>query len=87
MSSSRKKSATITVEGVCIPLCYRMFEHTEDGVSHYGVSVENERTGEFSHVEDVTTQKQQAEQLLDLLAQGQVTAVSLKEIVEDFVAG
>lgn len=86
MRASGKQFASITVEGAHIPLCYRLFEHTEAGVSHYGVSVENERTGEFSHVEDVTTRREHAEQLLSLLARGQVTTVSLREIVEDFVA-
>lgn len=69
-----------------LAICYRLFEHSGEECSRYGISVENQHTGECAVVEDVTSKRERAEQLLSLLARGQVTPVSLLEIVEDFVA-
>ena len=67
-------------------ICYRLFEQSGEGQCRYGVVVEDQHTGECAIVEDVTSKRDRAEQLLALLERGQVTPMSLQEIVEDFVA-
>ncbi len=72
--------------GYTMEMRYRMFEHPGEGKNRFGLSVENLSTGECAAVWDVTSSRAEAERLLGLLARGQVTLVSLREVVEDFVA-
>ena len=51
----------------------------------YGVSVEIPEKGESVCISDLTTYKEEAEHLLDLLATGFVTPVAVKDIVEDWL--
>lgn len=86
MKELMKTTGAIPTEGKELAICYRLFEQSGEGASHFGVAVEDQYTGECAVVEDVTTRRERAEQLLNLLERGQVTPVSLLEIVEDFVA-
>lgn len=72
--------------GYTMELRYRMFEHPGEGKNRFGLSVENLSTGESSAMWDITSSKAEAEQLLSLLARGQVTLVNLRDVVEDFIA-
>lgn len=86
MKELRKTTENMQWMGQEQMICYRLFEQPGEGRSCYGVSVENPNTGEYAVVEDVTLERDRAEQLMDLLTVGQVTPVSLREIVEDFIA-
>lgn len=86
MKELMKTVCAIPAAGQSLSICYRLFEHSGEGCCRYGVSVEDQNTGACAVVEDVTSRRERAEQLLSLLARGQVTPVCLMDVVEDFVA-
>ncbi len=84
--TERIMTGRIERDGYSMEMHYRMFEHPGEGKNRFGLSVENVSTGECSAMWDITSSKAEAEQLLTLLARGQVTLVSLRDVVEDFIA-
>lgn len=69
-----------------ITVSYELLEHLEEGECRYGVSAENQNTGERAEIGDITSKRDRAEQFFNLLIVGQVTPVTLKDAAEDFVA-
>ena len=58
-------------------------EYFEGQEGHYGVSVELE--GEQVTVRQITTSCKEIRELLDLLVRGQVTPVTVRDVVEDWL--
>ena len=56
---------------------------TEDGAEQYGVLVEYR--DEQTAIPDITTSREDAENLLSLLVQGSVTPVSVQDVVDDWL--
>lgn len=77
---------TIRTGGRDITVSYELLEHSEGGESRYGVSAENQNTGERAEIGDITSVRARAEQFFNLLIVGQVTPVTLRDAAEDFVA-
>ena len=68
-------------------LQYTLFSiPTEDSRESYGVMVRNEITGETATIADITQRMDISELLFDKLLTGCVTPVTLKDVVEDFIA-
>ncbi len=73
-------------QGMAACLAYTLFSRPNDrNTRSYGVSIENEITGELETVADITDDLCVSEKLFDLLLTGSVTPVTLKEVVEDFI--
>lgn len=77
---------TIRTEDRDITVSYELLEHSEGGVCRYGVSAENQNTGERAEIGDITSVRARAEQFFQLLIVGQVTPVTLRDAAEDFAA-
>lgn len=67
-------------------LRYGLLAQSVEGRNRYGVSVSNERTGERALVRDAVLSRPDAEALMARLVAGAVTPVTLRDVVEDFVA-
>ena len=81
----RQDSTNHSGMAACIE--YTLFsKHTERDTESYGVTVKNEITGETATISDITENLQTSEALFDRLLTGCVTPMSLKDVVEDFVA-
>lgn len=52
----------------------------------YGIAVCNRCSLELSYLPDITTDRQRALALFERLVRGQVTTVTFRDIVEDFLA-
>ena len=79
---------TETCRGVPLELrYYRLCEEAPDGTTRYGAAVEAVCEGECTHAEvpDITSLREEIDQLLCKLARGTVTPESLREVVEDLL--
>lgn len=52
----------------------------------YGISVHNQHTGEKIIIRDISTDQGLSEQLFDLILGGFVTPITLKDVMEDYIA-
>lgn len=65
---------------------YALLAEPVGSSTRFGVSAFNETTGEQMEVHDVLLHQQDGEELLSRLAAGGVTPVTLRDVVEDFIA-
>lgn len=52
----------------------------------YAISLQNRTTGEQVLISDLTRSPALADRLFDLLVRGRVTTITLRDVVEDFLA-
>ena len=66
---------------------YRLSEEAPDGTIRYGAAIEAvcEGARTFEEVPDITLSREEIDRLLQTLARGTVTPVSLREVVEDLL--
>ena len=86
MSVISVKIVTFNAAGRDFSICYRL--HISDlanGSRCYGVSVDNDRTGEVSWIRDLTSSREQAERFFLRIIKGRVTPLHLHDLAEDFV--
>ncbi|MBQ2995715.1 MAG: hypothetical protein IJE22_00575 [Oscillibacter sp.] len=62
---------------------YEIFFAEEDGMLRYGIRAE--WRGEVEAVSDITTRKEDAEALLELLRRCGVPPIALRDVVEDWL--
>ncbi len=77
-----------TCRGVPLELrYYRLSEEADDGTTRFGAAVKavGEEESPRAEVPDITTSREDIDQLLATLARGTVTPVSLREVVEDLL--
>lgn len=67
-------------------LRYSLLAEPAKDRTRYGVSVFNETTGEETVVPDALLDPNTGERLLEMLVSGGVTPMTLRDVVEDFVA-
>lgn len=76
----------LELEGKRCRLRYSLLAEPAADRTRYGFSVRNETTGEETLVPDALLDPKAGERLLEKLISGGVTPVTLREVVEDFVA-
>lgn len=87
MKTTIMKQKSTNPRGMEACLVYTLFSTcTARGTDSYGVAVENEITGEYAAIANVTECMGLSECLFHKLLLGCVTPVCLKDVVEDFVA-
>ena len=66
---------------------YRLSEEASDGTTRYGAAVEAlcEEEASGAEVPDITTSRAEIDRLLETLARGAVTPVSLREVIEELL--
>lgn len=81
----RQNSTNFTGMAKCLE--YTLFSTiTDRNTESFGVKVQNKITGESAMIKDITENQAASEKLFDLLISGCVTPVSLKDVVEDYIA-
>ena len=83
-----QKVFTETCRGAPLELrYYRLWEEAPDGTTRYGAAIEAMCEGERTHAEvpDVTSLREEIDQLLRKLARGTVTPESLREVIEELL--
>lgn len=73
----------VDLKGLSHCLEYRLLVEAGEPC-RYGVAV-LDRNGDCARVRDVTTRRERAEQMLELLRRNLVTPVTLREVVEDLL--
>ena len=84
--SRAQKVFTETCRGAPLELrYYRLWEEAPDETTRYGAAIEAVCNGEATRTEvpDVTSLREEIDQLLRKLARGTVTPESLREVIED----
>ena len=76
----------LKLEGKCCRLRYSLLAEPAVDRTRYGISVRNETTGEETLIPDALLDPKDGERLLEKLVSGGVTPVTLREVVEDYVA-
>ena len=86
MEILKEATTDLEVNGALWSLRYALLAQPDEEQTRYGVAVSNDTTGERAMISDVLLRPTDGEALLSRMAAGGVTPLTLREVVEDFVA-
>lgn len=87
MEIIQEKTIVAETEGGVLELSYTLYSMpTLRGTGSFGILLRNRATGESDMISDITGDLSAAVHLFEQLVRGKVTPVTLRDVVEDFVA-